>query len=256
MIPRQDEIWASPVDLPDLYREITGPWEAAPGGVQMETARQLATQSWRKARIDARHLLAAPQLWARLDYSLIEGPNAEATLRWTVQRAGTAHGFAVWFNTELAGGVGFSNAPGGPELIYGQAFFPWIGEVTVFEGDTIEVSLSANLVQEDYVWSWNSKVVRPGESAGAGQGGVRAQFLQSTFHGQCLSLGNLHRREADHVPVLGVAGEITRFVLERMDGKTDLAKIAGDLFEAFPEEFPDRQAALDAVGRISLEHGV
>ena len=255
LIPLRDEIWVSPVDVPDLYHEITGPWEDAPGGVQMDAARQMATQSWRQARIGTEHLLAAPQLWARLDYARIEEPNVEATLQWTVQRAGTAHGFAAWFSTELAEGVGFSNAPGGAELIYGQAFFPWIDEVPVFGGDTIEISLSANLVQQDYVWNWNSRVIRPGGPAGGGQGGVRAQFLQSTFHGQCLSLGKLNQREAGFVPVLGVAGEIARFILAKMDGATDLATIAEALLDAFPEEFPDQQAALDSVGRMSLEYG-
>jgi hypothetical protein len=68
-------------------------------------------------------------------------------------------------------------------------------------------------------------------------------------------LNQLYRRAADHVPELGTAGDVARFVLARVDGKTSLAEIADGLLEAFPDEFRDRNAALDCVGRISLEFG-
>jgi protein arginine N-methyltransferase 1 len=32
-------------------------------------------------------------------------------LTWTAERPVTAHGLVVWFDTELAEGIGFSNAP-------------------------------------------------------------------------------------------------------------------------------------------------
>lgn len=219
----------------------------------------LATQGWRKVRVGPRHLISAPRRWASIDYGSVEDPNASGTLDWTVQRAGTVHGLVVWFSTELVPGVGFTNAPGGPELIYGQAFFPWWEAVSVLDGDSIEVSLSANLVHADYIWSWESKVTRPdgdgAQDAGGGSAKLKAQFHQSTFYGQTLSLDQLYRREASHVPELGTAGDIARFVLDRIDGKTSLDEITDGLLEAFPDEFRDRNAALDCVGRISLEYG-
>jgi protein arginine N-methyltransferase 1 len=259
LIPGSDEIWAAPVDAPDLYREIVGPWEDAPGGLRMKEARMLATQGWRKARVEPQRLISAPQRWVNIDYGSVEDPNASGTLNWTVQRAGTVHGFVAWFSTELVEGVGFTNAPGGPELIYGQAFFPWWEAVSVLDGDSIEVSLSANLVHADYIWSWETRVTRPGDGgtpdAGERAERLKAQFHQSTFYGQTLSLDQLYRREASHVPVLGTAGDIARFVLARVDGQTSLADIADGLLEKFPDEFRDRNAALDCVGRISLEYG-
>jgi protein arginine N-methyltransferase 1 len=258
LIPRSDEIWVAPVDAPDLYHEVVGPWEDAPGGLLMKEARMLATQTWRKARVEPGDLMSAPRSWTLIDYTRVEEPNASGSLRWTVQRPGTVHGFVAWFSTELCDGVGFTNAPGGPELIYGQAFFPWWEAVSVLEGDSIEVELSANLVHADYIWSWNSRVTRPTGGAAQGEGGsdrLKAQFHQSTFYGQTLSLDQIYRRAADHVPELGTAGDVARFVLDRIDGQTSLAEIADGLLESFPDEFRDRNAALDCVGRISLEFG-
>jgi len=42
-----------------------------------------------------------------------------------VERAGTGHGIVVWFHADRVEGVGFSNAPGAPETVYGSLLFPW-----------------------------------------------------------------------------------------------------------------------------------
>jgi hypothetical protein len=52
----------------------------------------------------------------------------------------------------LIEGVGFSNAPGQLELIYGQSFFPWVHPLPLAAGDVVEVSLRADLVGADYTW--------------------------------------------------------------------------------------------------------
>ena len=52
-----------------------------------------------------------------------------------------------WFDSELFDGIGFSNHPAAPELIYGIGFFPFSQPVAVDEGDRIELRLAADLVK-------------------------------------------------------------------------------------------------------------
>ena len=58
-----------------------------------------------------------------------------AEVELTISRQGVGHGLAVWFDMETEQGVGFSNAPGETDLIYGRAFFPWSQPVALAEGD-------------------------------------------------------------------------------------------------------------------------
>ena len=92
------------------------------------------------------------------------------------------HGLLVLFGAELVNGIGFPNAPGEPELIYGQAFFPCKSQ-WFWRGDTIITRLRADLVDDDYVWQWDTQVMVRGDA-----GCVKAHFHQSTFHGAPISL--------------------------------------------------------------------
>src|SRR5213079_2794126 len=85
-------------------------------------------------------------------------PNFAGHLTFAGARAGTAHGLGVWFDAVLAEGVGFSNAPAAPEVLYGQAFFPWPSPTPLAAGDAVTVAFQARLVGDDYVWRWDSKV--------------------------------------------------------------------------------------------------
>ena len=74
--------------------------------------------------------------------------------RWTSDADAVLHGLGAWFDTELAAGVGFSNAPDQARTIYGQAFFPFTRPVAVRRGDTVDATLAATRIGHDYVWRW------------------------------------------------------------------------------------------------------
>src|SRR5262249_39033489 len=151
---------------------------------------------------------------------------------WTVKRAGTGHGLSVWFDAALVPGIGFSNAPGEPELIYGTAFFPWSTPVSLLPGDTVSVMLRADLIGQDYLWTWETRVLAQGRSQHP-----KVHFKQSTFLGAPISPNTLSRRAAHYLPALNHAGKIANFVLTRMDGQTPLGEIAGRLAAEFPDRF-------------------
>ncbi len=108
-----------------------------------------------------------------------------ADISWLAARNGAAHGIAVWFDSELADGVSFSNHPSSPKMIYGVGLFPFSRPVEITEGERIQLRLAADLVQDGYVWRWDTDFL-----VGAR---VKASFRQSTFYGVPLSQDQLRK---------------------------------------------------------------
>jgi protein arginine N-methyltransferase 1 len=251
LIPQRDTLWAAPVEAPDAYRRLTEAWEDNGWGIDLRAGRHFVTNVWRKERVQPEQFLAQPQCWTTLDYAAMEDdPNASGDVTWTAEHGGTGHGIIVWFDATLAEGVGFSNAPGAPELIYGNAFFPWTEPVSLSAGDSISVKLQANLVGEDYVWLWDTSVLEQGDPRK-----IRADFRQSTFFGAPLSPEQLRRLASDHVPYLNLEGKIDGLVLSLMNGQSSLEEIARRVAEQFPERFTGWTDALTRVGELSQKYG-
>ena len=85
---------------------------------------------------------------------------------------GTAHGLFIWFDAEIGDGIGFSNAPDVEKIasVYGRAFFPLLEPVPIAKGDTIRLTIEAELVEDEYVWRWQTHI--------SGVDGVKADFQQ------------------------------------------------------------------------------
>ena len=248
LIPQQETLWAAVVEAPNLYREYTAPWHDNAYGLDMRAAEQLVLNTWGEGRVKPDQLLVEPRCWATLDYATVESPNYSAEVTWQATRAGIGHGLNIWFDTRLGEGAGFSNAPGASEpcAVYGSAFFPWTTPVSLEKGDQVCVTLQAHLVGGDYVWGWDTRVLQHGMHSH-----IKADFKQSTFFGVPLALNQIRKREAQHVAQLNQDGQITRYVLDLMDGQTALGDIARIIQEQFPDQFRSRQDALNRVGEIS-----
>jgi protein arginine N-methyltransferase 1 len=249
LIPQQDTMWAVVVTAPDHYEEYAKPWRSNKYALNMEAAHHTVTNIWSKGRIKPEQFLVEPQTWATLDYTTVECPNVAATVSWAVECTGVAHGLSVWFDTKLADEIGFSNAPGLPDLSYGNAFFPWPSPVPLSAGDHISVMLQANLIGDDYVWRWDTRVLNPG-----GSGRIKVNFKQSTFQGFLVSSAQLSKKAAHYVPTLSEDGEIDRFILHMMDGSKALGEIADALIQRFPNRFAQWNDALARSGKLSQKY--
>jgi len=248
MIPQEDTLWAAIVEAPKRYEELVGPWEDNPLGQDLGPARQLAVNNIEKVSVNPGQLLTAHRLWTTVDYASVENQDVRGELEWTVERAGTGHGIVVWFDTDLAEGVGFSNAPGAPETVYGSLFFPWTQPATLAQGQTVCVSLAAKLVENEYVWRWTT-CIKPLERSSASL----IHFEQSQLAGAVLSTTQLHRIAADYIPQLSEEGLLRRRAFELMDGRASLEEIAHRLTAEFPRRFSSWQQALSYAGIISQE---
>jgi type I protein arginine methyltransferase len=249
LIARKDMIWAAVVEAPGCYGKLVGPWESNTLGQDLSVARRIIVNYSPKSRFTPDQLLVRAQLWTTLDYAVVENPDVRGELRWTVQRDGTGHGIAVWFETELADGVRFSNAPGEPKAIYGSVFFPWREPVQLVAGQSLCVELEAKLLENDYFWRWMTRI----ESAEkAGETVVR--FEQSQLQGAVLSLAKLHKSASDFVPQLSTEGLVRRRTLELMDGQNSLEGISRQLVAEFPQRFSHWHKALSYAAAISEGH--
>jgi type I protein arginine methyltransferase len=249
MIPRKDTVWAAIVEAPKPYGDLVGPWELNPFGQDLSPARRLAVNSIQKVRVNPNQLLTGYRLWTTVDYASIENHDVRGNLEWTVEQTGTGHGMVVWFDTDLAEGVGFSNAPTTPETIYGSLFFPWRRPAPLVVGQTVRVCLAAKLVESDYVWRWTTRI-EPLE----GSGGSPIHFEQSQLNGTVLSTTKLHKLAADYIPQLSEEGRLRRRTFELMDGRVSLEEIARRLAAEFPQRFPSWQQALSYAGAVSQEY--
>ena len=135
--------------------------------------------------------------------------------------------------------VGFSTAPDKPELVYRRALLPWPEPVRLEPGDSVHLDLKTNLVGDDYVWRWNTKV-----SACRRHERPKADFHQSTFSGAVLSTGQLRKQADEYTPTLNADGQIEFFALSQMDGSRRLIDIAQEITDRFPQRFPDTCEAL------------
>ena len=182
LIPGRDILWAAVVEAPEQYAELVSPWQNQ-FELDLSAGTRFITNNWRKTQIKPEYFLAEPVYWNTIDYHEIENRDVRAEISWRAARNGTAHGFAVWFDSELVDGIDFSNHPSAPRLIYGQGFFPFSQPVEVSEGDRIELRLAADFVQDNYVWRWDTDFIDRER--------VKASFKQSTFYGVPLSTAQL-----------------------------------------------------------------
>jgi type I protein arginine methyltransferase len=248
VIPLMDSLWAAPIESSDTYEGRIERWDGTPYGLDLGAARRLVVNEWWKVNLGPETLLAEPSPLATLDYRSLSSPNLGVDVCWQVRRAGILHGFAVWFDTELARGISFSNAPGQPRTIYGQAFFPLAEPTEVAECDAVSLRFSASLVGDDYVFSWETRLLEPALSQ------VKFELKQSNLFAFPLSAGSLHRLRESATPSLSRHGEAANFVLARIDGRHTLGELSEKVEARFPDLFPSPDDPLRFVTEVAQRH--
>lgn len=176
LIPECDRLFVTLVNAPELYTKHLEPWCEQPLGFDLSAVQPHLINRWIKAELHPEQCITPPQCWVTLDYTQLTSANAQRTVTWEITQPSQAQGLGMWFNTHLTAGVGFSNAPDAPQLLYGQGFFPLQEPLDLQSGDRITVQLRAKLLQGSYTWQWNTEVVRSEQ--------IIQRFRQSTFAGR------------------------------------------------------------------------
>lgn len=240
MIPQRDFLWAAPLDSPGAYQRLEHPWLTNEYNLDLSAAYRLEVNRWGRHPIAPKELLAPAQQWLELDYRTLTSCNGSGDLSWESTQAGHLHGLGVWFSTELIDGVGYSNAPDQPQLIYGQTFFPISTPVQIDPGDRIEATISAHWVDQEYIWRWQGRVLTPA-------GAIKVTFDQSTFNASLLSTKEIKYKRGDFVPQITIEVEIEQLILSHVDGQTPMSDLVTLLCQAYPQRFDKRQRALSRI---------
>jgi protein arginine N-methyltransferase 1 len=243
LIPERDILWMA---LVELHEEESERWDPAQVGLTLDAGRKHIASSTRKIRTRPEQLLTAPARCGALDYRTIEAASFAGEVSATVTRDGSATGIVVWFDAQLLGDIGFSNAPDQPRLIYGSMYFPLSEAVEVRRGDQAMLRLRATPTDTDYTWQWDT-VIR----TGSGEALPKAELRQSSFFAAPVSAARLRKRADSFVPTLNLQGSIDSQVLEGLRQKKPLGDIARGIAAAYPHEFATWEAALAHVGTLA-----
>ena len=250
LIPQRDSLHVCVVEAPELYKDFSDPWERNPYGLNLEIPRDVTVNTWSYGKVKAEQMLTRAQCWAELDYSRLEAPDVRGDVTQRFVRNGVAHGLLVWFDTQLLGEIGFSNAPDSQERaeVYGSGFFPFLHPVEVTPEDRAEIGLSAVLVNDEYTWRWDTRIL-------SGENTLKADYQQSTFYGTIFSPEHLRKRRPGYAPTLNAEGLIEHFIQGHMDGEHTLEAIGRKLLERFPDRFSSLQEAIERAGDSSQKYG-
>jgi protein arginine N-methyltransferase 1 len=221
----------------------------------MEEARQIALNSWTEGYTDGfrpGNLLMTPHNWSVLEYDSIVDPNvAGIDSSHKATRSGTAHGLLIWFDAELFEEIGFSNGPQAtrPAEVYGRGFFPLLAPIAIDEGDNINLTIQAELVDGEYIWRWSTRIQAQDDAAV-----IKADFKQSTASDSVLSPKRLAGQAKNSRPALGDAGQVDLFIMGKMDGRATVAQIARETFSLFPGRFKNQGEALIHVYEVVQQY--
>lgn len=245
LIPLRDELRVALVEAPDVYESFASPWTRNHYGLDLTAgcAYVVNRPTWNQSA--PKVLLTDPQTWAVLEYGSVDNPSAKGKAESDCKRSGTAHGLLMWFDAEIAEGIGFSNGPDCPDLIYGRHFLPLSHPVAVSQGDRVEVVLRANLVGTDYIWQWHTTIREPST------GRTKERLEQSSFQGLILDPARLQKRSAQYRPILNAEASTDHFILALMDGTNSLETIARLARERHPSRFASTREAMGHVRDLS-----
>jgi len=246
LIPQRDTIWAALVEANEIYSAYyEDPWRRSNDGFNLEAARQRRVNTVSKHHLRRGQLLSVPVPWATLDYRTVETASVRGTVEFEVLRPGLAHGFILWFDSELIEGINLSNAPGKPELIYGQLFFPMQEPLPVVRKQLITVDVRADPIGDDYVWQWTTVANCPTASDKI------IRYHQSSFFNNVCPVQELEKRSDTYLPLLNQQGQIYKRALDLMNNRRPLGEIAEAMAAEFPKRFPSSDDALGFVGDLS-----
>lgn len=241
LMPMRDTIKAALVHSPAVYRLRHYPWRSNRYGLDLRAARSFAANTEAKAYLKPRALVSAPQDLAVIDYRTVTDPNLDAGVELVADRDSKVHGLLLWFDAEIAEGLGYSNAPGQPELVYGQMFLPLADPPRLKAGDRVKARIRGNLVNDAYVWSWDGNVID------GVTGETRNPFRQSTFLSRVISKQSAQAGSSLTVPQRSVQMQIDADCLAMAGSGLDFDGIAKALMEQYRDTLPTYQAALDRV---------
>ena len=237
MIPRRIRLEIAAVESTAARRKVDR-WHAEGVPPEFHWLRHPAANSKYAVELKRDALLGPPAALGDLD---LRADNPEFS-RWTatlrIERDGTLHGLAGWFDCELADHVRMTNSPLADRAIdRSQAFLPVEEPVPVRAGDLVNVTVMAR--PDEHLIAWI--VAIPAR-------GVRASH--STWPAMPTLPADLVRTRPDHVPRLSEEGRARVVVLGYCDGQRTVKDIEQAMLRDHPDLFPSPAETAKFVAQV------
>ncbi len=158
MIPSHSRIRSAVVEMPEVHDALWGFGQVETwSGINLAELQLRATNAPMTIHraIDKDEMLTALANWTELNYSTVKSPNVASNVDFVFDKAGTAHGIALWCETALLDSADLDSSME-DALSPACVVLPFSQPVAVNPQDTATISVQADFVATDYLWQWNS----------------------------------------------------------------------------------------------------
>ncbi len=151
LVPQRLRLWVAAAESFDDHALVSD-WRATGLPYDYTAAHRRAARTLLFADLTPNNLLGQPELAADID--LVTAPNETISSagRLQVDRDGTLHGLACWFDSLLCPGVTVDNLPPRTESSWSHGFLPLAEPVDVAAGDHLNWDLSVSADGEHWTW--------------------------------------------------------------------------------------------------------
>jgi SAM-dependent methyltransferase len=241
IIPIQDELYVAPVASAAAHERVRC-WSALKRPeASYEAATVFAANEWTRTLLAKEDVVAPAQALGAIEYTGMTARRFDLKTEFIAERDGTLTGLGVWFKGTYAEGIVQDTSPYSPPSVYGQGYLPITTVRPIKKGQPIEVTVSVHRHPPNPIWTWNLRSSSAGDSW---------RENHSSLLGSWFGLTASPLLQDQHRPALSEDGEITRLLINAVDGKNSVNALATLLSSTFPHRFPSPDQAQHHVMRI------
>ncbi len=151
IVPQRLRLWVAAAESFDDHALVSD-WSAPDLPYDYAAAHHRAAQTLWFATITPSNLLGQPELAADIALTTVLNETTTAAGHLRVDRDGTLHGLACWFDSLLSAGVTVDNLPPRSDSSWSQGFLPLAEPVAVSAGERLTWELSVS--SDGQSWTW------------------------------------------------------------------------------------------------------
>lgn len=151
VLPQRLRLWVGAAESFDDHAVVSD-WWSPDLPYDYTAAHRRAARTLLFAEITTNNLLGQPELAADIDLATALNETTSSAGHLRVDRAGTFHGLACWFDSLLCPGVTVDNLPPRFGSSWSQGFLPMAEPLEVSAGDQLRWRVSVSADGEDWTW--------------------------------------------------------------------------------------------------------
>ncbi len=240
LVPDGAELMLAPISIEKTFEENVAIWSKPHRGFDYSPLRRYASNGFLNDRSKnaSGELLAPGQVIASADFYTAQETNLDATTTFQIEKSGTCHGLHAWIRIHL-GDEWAATGPIQAPMHWTPTTFALDPPLALAESALLETRLRRPPFGE---WTW-----------AVSSGTARAQH--STFLSTPILPSTLRNRSERGAPTLSERGLATKFVLERLDGKTLNSEHSDAVAKTFPTLFSSSAEATKFVVALAGRFG-